>query len=116
MIKTVSLETAKKLKDAGFRQDTEIFFNKGGKYIAAPTTDELLDELPDHIVIDNRQFGGDKRNSIGTLVIGNPNYIFNVQYRPDISPCFKNESFPEALAQMYLFLAKEGLLNAKRSI
>ena len=62
-VKTTSLETSKMLKEARFRQDTEYHFYRmssnekpfiGSRDItwqnyiifAAPTTDELLEELP----------------------------------------------------------------------
>lgn len=126
--KTTSLEISKLLKEAGVRQDTEFkwsekLFHRPNELnivlhksdarpsesvllFAAFTTDELLEELPYRI-------GGD--NFILDLVIHKNSEGFTVGYRgfPDKkNTWFKHESLPEALAQMYLWLKKEGLYNA----
>lgn len=136
MIKTVSLEIAKALKDAGFRQDTAFHWYGGGAYrtelcygmlkvggiameildkdmfnYAAPTTDELLDELPKEV---NREsmcyhlriaFGNDYGNNVFYL-----GYEEDEEYYLDC-PLTENKSLSEALAQMYLWLKKEGLIK-----
>jgi len=137
MIRTVSLETAKLLKENGFRQDSYHFYypilehevrmvkepyeravsfptgktlrwelamgyeedycgNDVDK-IAAPTTDEFLEELPAGTSI-RKQF------SLG-FEVWNP-YIKSGRL-------FINESLPEALAQCWIYLKKEGFLDKK---
>ncbi len=120
MIKTVSLETAKALKDAGFRQDNMAYYYPGElscfkgpvsmewgiesglnshfKY-AAPTTDELLEELPE-IVKDQRLNISKERNL----------YFVSYEYEDNLLQCFHRKSLPEALAQMWLHLKKESLI------
>lgn len=114
MIKTVSLETAKKLKEAGFRKDTYFFWNLDLElnwYIQpvqglfkSPTTDELLEELHTaHITLGNLMF----KKVIRKKVIK-----YQCQYgNQDQSPFFENESLHEALASMWLWLKAEGLLK-----
>lgn len=146
-IKTVSLKTAKELKEAGFGQEGIHFYHYAHKKIneyhyrdcqviglrndeamypsehwdriSAPTTDELLEELPKLIK---------KNDSTSTPEI--VDWYFEIKYRDgkweagyhwyyyEYMDGFieKSKSLPEALAQMYLFLAKEGLLNAKRNL
>ena len=122
MIKTCSLETAKLLNKAGFRQDTSLFYRvdefgnvfernanedplKMQKihgtniYYAKPTTDELLEELPDTLNEKSGVFG---------LWINSG--VYEVFYG-GFNETFKHESLPEALSQMWLWLKKEGLLE-----
>jgi hypothetical protein len=111
MIPTTRLETSKLLKDAGFRQDTYLYhvecddgeknwyqLMQSGEWddeereiISAPTTDELLEELPFQTKIYK-----------GTENV----YIISYSNLKDIS----NEVLPEALAQCWLWLKKENLL------
>lgn len=150
MIKTVSLETAKALKEAGFRQDTLFYFVKAKydkefhlsmfktqeafeeNYIVydgigisshssveielaiesypAPTTDELLEELPDFL-------DGSALLYWKKLWQGKTCYfaeISTLNARKE-SKFFSGDSLPEALAKMWLHLKKEGLLNDKYS-
>ncbi len=122
--KTVSLETAKALKENGFKQDSYFFWARrayiinGGHYkhaifisdehgnidkISAPTTDELLEELPTaHEHLGNLMFKKVIRKKI-------------VKYKccygnQDSSPHFENESLSEVLSQMWLHLKKEGII------
>lgn len=86
--------------------DKESLYSK--HYLAAaPTTDELLEELPYYVI--------NKNGETGALVMGKPSNIFNVQYRPKGSPVFKDQSLPEALSQCWLYLKREGLLNEKEA-
>lgn len=139
MIKTVSLETAKLLKDNGFSQEKSekhwvdlnfsgargtlkpyaMSFLHGDKpwdkeslyskhYLAsAPSTDELLEELPDMVNF---------KNFNGMLIIQKRLKYFDVYYRRFSGNGYfpKNirgyESLPEALAQMWLYLKKEGFI------
>lgn len=115
MIKIVSLETAKLLKEAGFRQDTsnyhEVLLNGNSiltshplqynENYASPTTDELLEELPDFIIRNNYRASLKILKDIGG---------FAVTYqstREDVQMCC-NESLCEALAQMWLCLKTQG--------
>ena len=111
MIKTVSLETAKLLMDAGFPQNTcqmrnMLLLQSDIQYYqcALPTTDELLEELPYRIVGEHY---------ILELVIfkNSGDYTIGYKGKPDTSNAWvENESLPEALANMWLRLKKEGLL------
>lgn len=128
MTRTVSLETAKQLKEAGFSQDSpfnwveysseympKVFFSEYGldtvryiKICSAPTTDELLEELPITIPYFDKQ---------GNLGMCKHEKGYSVYYevendyeKSSIFNVFVNESLPEALAQMWLWLKKEGLL------
>ena len=140
-IKCVSLEMSKKLKEAGFRQDTELYwaeykmpegrlFSKIEKLQdqpkerpknamipcvfsgSAPTTDELLAELPDFISKDKHYYLHIEK-CVGYRV------YYSKEFGHLIHSALgqihhKNESLPEALGEMYLFLAKEGLLTHDR--
>jgi len=123
-VKTVSLETAKLLKEAGFRQEGGWYwtqhkvdtkncilnlgkFNPDGCFhnFYAPTTDELLEELPYRINYQSHwgYLSIDKTNT--------PEYI--VGYRGEgHKTLWAKEigTLPEALARMWLWLKKEGLL------
>lgn len=138
-MKTVRLQTAKLLKEAGFPQNTTWYwhFNEvyGGNHInlhndgnncAAPTTDELLEELPDTLNYNKRKLRlhitrGIMGKDHNDKIIGRAFQVFYginawneltaVGYkRPWIDKYFICESLPEALAQMYLWLKKEGLI------
>lgn len=128
MIKTVSLETALALAEAGFLEDGIHFFwgrrknPFGGHYkhdlfsstepgliecVAAPTSDEILEELPYRIAALKPQ------QYILELVIHKHSGDFTVGYRGE--PFTRNkwitsESLPEALASMWLWLHKEKLV------
>lgn len=128
MINTVSLETAQLLKEAGFKQETYFHWDKsqahpptflletGYKGIsdyAAPTTDELLEELPTQIVNKDGMAQWLKITPIGGdwMVVYDPvdegitkNFIWCGQTKRLLC---------EALATMYIWLKKQGLLNDK---
>lgn len=110
MIKTVSLETAKLLKEAGFRQNTSMVWRKyqrwlcedrNNEYIdhgwsieeldetSAQTTNELLDEMSDNHILDYCNSDDGKHTQ---------NYLMNL-YRD-----------PNKLAECWLWLKKEGLI------
>lgn len=133
MIKTVSLDMAKLLKENGFRQDTSLIWAKpfdinnnftGDElevetndwlryqgmqhaiFCAAPTTDELLEELPEEI----------ETIAKGSLTINKLNNKYEVLYDDGLERlvCLMictNESLSEALASMWLYLKREGLLK-----
>lgn len=118
MIKTCSLETAKKLKEAGFPQSSGKIYWHWVKFddekhvilwpnasepdvvfAAAPTSDEILEELP---------FGAGW-NKLRIVRLANGAYTVSYGLPPE----FVNESLSEALAQMWLYLKQQGLLEAK---
>ena len=120
MIKTVSLQTAKLLKEEGFPQETALFYRvdefgnvfernanedplKMQKvlgtniYYAKHTTDELLEELPDDII-----------------TIYKVNYGYQVSCDVhQIEKKIYDKCLPEALAQMWLYLKKSNLLSGR---
>lgn len=130
-MKTVSLETAKLLKESGFNKETEYrWVNFKSKktimeakidiwkvvsedwdadrlFYAAPIADELLEELPCEL-----------KNKDAVLVIQkllNSHYSVCYEepqpYEPSIfHHGISRNSLPEAIAEMWLFLKKEGLL------
>lgn len=145
MINTVSLETAKLLKEKEFRQDTELFFCEGNtyteyevicgtfgiinketldktlvacyevhplrtlQYYASPCTDELIAELPPWII---------KCSVQDDLSICSCRDGWSIIYGiscGDRETCHEevNESLPESLAQMWLYLKSEGLIEGK---
>lgn len=128
----VSLDLAKQLKEAGYPQGTEFYWHRRGKdvsenpayksrvidqrtlntmsdqgsYVAAPLATELLEQLPPRIE------GEDLEVYKG---IGGPDYHYYVQYaarrhNEGVLQCLGAESLPDALAQMWLWLKKEGHL------
>lgn len=98
MIRTVSLKTALKLKEAGWTKETHLFHFKSPlprieDKINAPNTDELLEELSDlNIRIE-------RINNCWIIESHQINYVES------------NMDLCEGLARLYL--KKEGLLNAK---
>lgn len=137
MITTVSLPTARLLKESGFRQECEFYYthpycmtikecrenghnaqigkaipyvknkNKWTRFpynaslteekIAAPTTDELIAELPERLIIEKFPYG--HKVSVPYLSLPGDAVFF-----------FEGKFLCEALAKMYLHLAKENLL------
>ena len=127
----VSLELAKQLKETGWKKKTEVYWditaqritNKHNfdvtnyplNFIPAPLATEILEELP--IFID-----GDKEFNLHIKKVVNNDYI--VKYEDGGSMTYEgksgeedyyqcDESLPNALAKMYLYLKKEGLLNGQ---
>lgn len=136
MIKTVRLETAKALKEAGFKQDDSSFYfvnwgkvqvwqcrhkeyidkywdevvDKGYTTLAAPTTDELLEELPQYL--DSKNAGNLTLESVDFGKQWSLFYPIKDEFGEDSWLHEERESsLPEALAAMWLFLKKEGLLK-----
>lgn len=127
MIKTTTIETSKLLKEAGFRQDTEYQYKRSRnaesmeyfldnvkldkKYsdkfnmdiLPSPTTDELLEELPCE--------GGKYQDWLNISKLdGGRGFSCVYGYPEYSSEEFVNKSLPEALAAMWLWLKKEGLI------
>lgn len=133
MIATVTLQTAKLLKESRFRQDTtfrwvdlsdsnedywaiaykeEAMYSLCNDSNAAPTTEELLADLPEELPY---------KDGIIYLTI-DLSFRYRVElFHPayfeggDIIYATENESFAESLAQMWLWLKKENLLPLKES-
>ena len=120
----VSLELAKELKENGFKQDClfEYQMAKGGIFnvtnlmmsgqniqgiivdrFSAPTVSELGEELPDEI------------NSLFLKIIKMDKERWEVYYqdyaKENIIVCGSAKSFANAMAKMWLYLKKEGLLD-----
>lgn len=133
MIKTVSLDTARKLKESGFRQDTEYSWAESSSvmdshlvhksnfaacivkdWFSAPTTDELIEELPACIVKEQ-----EPKKDVNCWLEIEKTYAdeYIVAYRHSQSELYEviNQSLPESLASMYLWLKSQGLLtNGKK--
>ena len=114
----VDLEIAKELEESGFPQETYFWWNecfitkistyeihsqKGyleGKHLSAPTSDEILKELPITI------------NKVKNLTIhkGNTEYYVNYQ-EYNKHPIIYDKILSNALAKMWLYLKKEGYIE-----
>lgn len=132
---TVSLETAKKLKEAGFpqygiislwRQGVPRMDKPSGYYelchtglmrgedIAAPTTDELLAALPAQIIKEGQAYGLEILKNYRPSPLGDKYSVSYVYTYSDSYAALDNKflmgDLPEALAECWLWLKKEGLL------
>lgn len=135
MIKIVTLETAIQLKDAGFKQDTNKLWHhirqgtdKDFKlvdihdedyeyhkdfYIASPTSDEILEELPKSIKLKGDEYDlMIKIYAIDVSVWYEGYFCQNTYVLKD--NIINDNSLPEALAQMYLWLKAEGLIGGNK--
>lgn len=102
MAHTASLENAKLLKEAGFKQNTIWYWHfktYGGSHInlhndgnscSAPTTDELLEEMNNNHILDYANIHDDENQSM--------EYLMNL---------FRD---PNKLANCWLYLKKENLI------
>lgn len=128
-MKTVSLETAKQLKEVGFPQETEFYWRvpddeekstvesrekmKKFYYIfptyASPTADEILEELPQTIKYNGKTYhlfismGLDRQYFV--VYANELDYEYNAPF-----PIKMRHSLAEAVAEIYLYLKKEGLI------
>jgi len=139
-VRTVPLETAKALKENGFPQETYFHWFpfdkgihkwqvvgglskntiKGWKYhekhnsdfsfYSAPSTDELLEQFPWRINYN--------RNPSDLMITRGPKnftvrYVnaFKVPFRSTPEKGFVNESLPECLAEMWLYLKQQNLIK-----
>lgn len=134
MTKTTSLETSRLLQESGFEVETErrwVHF-KAKKTVmeskidnwkvvnedwdaarlgyAAPTTDELLEEIPWRI--------NDNHNPSDLMITRGPKnftvrYVnaFKIPFRSTPDRGFVNENLCECLAKCWLYLKQQGLLN-----
>ena len=125
-LKPVSLQTAKMLKESGFRQDSpfnwveyssefmpKVCFAEYGidnirhiKICSAPTTDELLEEIPYALRYDDADYWF----QIQKLKHESYDVRYSDWQHMKVKKMFQDESLPEALAQMWLYLKKENLL------
>lgn len=115
---SITLETAKKLKAAGFPQDTiRGYFPDGHWYYvtandtnmecSAPDTDEFLAQLPKTISLEQslelisitRHLEGDGFSESWEVGYTHSNYLT------------ENESLPEALAEMWILLKEKGIIK-----
>ena len=118
MTYTTSLEISKELKEAGWKKETEFWWvktiDKGWKIhrkiiiplfskkeqLPAPISDEILEELP-------------YSECSSHLFIEKCKDSYAVGYH-DFHHTFQGDTFlPNALAKMWIFLQKKGLLNKK---
>jgi len=95
---TVSPETAKKLRAAGYNGDT-VFVRQVSKdeYYVVPTAEEILRELPRTI------------KQCGLLINRNRDGKYEVAYMAGHKPK-RADTLVEALAQMWLYLSENNLL------
>ena len=135
MINTTSLPTSKALKDAGFSDNTEFYWyedklihkEKDKNYmahtyaIAAPTTDELLEQLPKkintknqnwelHILCNEDSFGV----SYKTIISKEYNHFLGgkkFEYCWDYLYATCQHELSESLAQMWLYLKQQNLIK-----
>ena len=127
MIKTVGLETARKLKAEGFRQDTGFYwwsYKLHGKEhtslyyaipgqpkppdaVVAPTSDEILEELPVGLLIEKISGGDGSFEEIGYIL------KFPKGHQCKNMPFQIEDTLPEALALCWIWLKSQGLLNEK---
>lgn len=123
-IRTVSLETARALKEAGWEWPTQFHYDcndenyltdQGGEYYSmdgfnAPTAEEILSELPCQLKFDNTvgKVGAEtKRLVIYKMLSG-----YTVGYEGPMNfEMRKSDSLPNALANLWIWLKKEGLIK-----
>lgn len=133
-MKTVTLELAKQLKEAGFPQtkpafsyvaygkdfkgDEGVSYTNGFEsneftWVSAPTAEEILDELPAWINFDSDKGTAYlKMSKYEDADYKNPQYqlFYESAYTEYANPLWK-VSLVEAAAAIYLYLVKEGLLR-----
>lgn len=96
----VDLEIAKELKDNGFPQNSYFWWNKTRCSITAPTSDEILKELPKEIKTKRDCY----RIDIGYDIVKKVWYC-------GICEFFEDKKLSNALAKMWLYLKKEGYIK-----
>lgn len=125
-MKTVSLELAKQLKEAGFPQETDFFYTRygGDKWgvnlnlgiakefgIAAPTADDLLDSLPANTDITLSIKKGSKQYHVNYWW-GTPNPL----RKGSVTDYWQThgDNPADALAEMWIYLKKHNLMLHKQ--
>jgi hypothetical protein len=114
MTDTITFETARKLKEAGFPQSERGgYMDRHGLFNSAPSIGELIEALPE--IID--------RHSPLTISAPSPcrvgwaiYYEYNQNYTsksgiPGFGNAIIHNFLSEALAEMWLLLKKENLIN-----
>jgi hypothetical protein len=131
---TTSLDVSKKLKEAGYKQDSILYWwqndcdedhtqlrnripnnqslsiHKWFVY-SAPTTDELLEQLPPDVSdrwilsINAIDYDDYKEYEVGYTKYFEDNGVWAYKDK-----YFQDKKLPDALAEMWLYLKKEGLL------
>jgi hypothetical protein len=135
MIKTVSLELAKELKEAGFPQETDLFWASTGvcpsghvipkervpvyqiefSAIAAPTAEEILGRLPPVIKFMEKT----DVSTIGWkrlyMWMGGDQFdnvrSFHIGFNDRPETAIKEINLAEAAGRMYLYLKEQDLLH-----
>lgn len=118
----VDLEIAKELNENGFFQETEYYFvnnhfehktnaqfaNNYDRKYSAPTSDEILKELPSRIISKSNQ-------CLYFLTIYKSYNTFHVAYyneaRSESLTLFNQKQLSNGLAKMWLYLKKEGYIK-----
>ena len=124
----VSRELAEKLKEAGFKQSGIYYhYQKNGpdsshyglyragnllwvegssSSIAAPLSDELLEQLPDYTKIFRKNKGDEPRMSAGVISqnVNDPTYVNGHVWR-------NAQKHPDSLAELWLYCKEHGLLD-----
>lgn len=130
-MKTVNLELSKELKEAGYPQEARFRWYSGIDHLkdehiylsesafdnlyqpkaiaASPTADEILERLPSFFLAE---FDGIEYNHQIVIEKEDSSYLVGAKNLTD--GCYMenvvDESLADALAQMWLYLKKEGLL------
>src|SRR5689334_11553851 len=110
----ITLDTAKRLKNAGFPQRLlvrgqkiegvcEIYIDRGEQELLYPSTDELLAQLPKWV-------HSSRHLNIEPWPMANGKDGWMVQYW-EAYQIEANESLPEALAEMYILLKQKGIIK-----
>ena len=119
----VSLENAKRLKEAGWPQDESIFrwknrgsweialkrqsSNKAGTFIAAPTAEEILRMLPDWIFCKKNSMGGGGDWCIGDM---QSHVCTPLAYKEMKKSMIESDTLSNAAAAMWCYLSNNQLL------
>ena len=125
MTHTVTLKTAKRMKELGFSQETDCWWSKlkNDKWhvytkwqignhpelfkdtLSAPISDEILEVLPETIVVSNK---------IYVLWVNKVDGVWRCGYEEEPNSCLffqeNNKSLPEALGQMFNYLKEKELI------
>jgi hypothetical protein len=130
---SVSLETAKKLKEAGWNKPTALVYTNyyhgeptekmhlefpvhttDPNKLYAPTTDEILADLPKTI---NGYANSDNKNVSYIVAVfkGEDTYFAGYFFYGIELIVFKNKSLVEALAELWLWAKEKGYIKAEKA-
>ncbi|SRR6266496_1778048 len=133
-MKITILETSKLLKEAGFPQENCEFYyfnHFSDEFIvrrkenmthvltdqfkhlafAAPTAEEVLDELPEIISSEPNELVGTGKTYLTIQKLGYYEVGYTLTNGDMLFDSVEDKSLSEALAKMYLYLAEKGLLK-----